>query len=147
MINDRPGASHELRADLTIGVKWLGDWRFDTGRAGAPSIRIDGRSQEGPSPPEALLGALASCTAVDIVEILSKRRTPPVSLDIEVIAERNEVNPRRITKVHLLYRVVGPGIDRSQVERAIELAVTKYCTVRDTLDPEMPVTWSLELTG
>ena len=26
--------------------------------------------------------------------------------------------------------------------RAIELAVTKYCTVRDTLDPEMPVTWS-----
>ena len=145
MINDRPGASHEVRADLTIGVKWLGDWRFDAGPADAPTIRLDGKSKEGPSPPEALLSALAACTAVDIVEILTKRRTPPASLDIEVLAERQEVSPRRITKVHLLYRMVGPGIERAQVERAIELAVTKYCTVRDTLDPEMPVTWSLEL--
>jgi putative redox protein len=32
-------------------------------------------------------------------------------------------------------------------ERAIELAVTKYCSVRDSLDPNMPVTWSLELNG
>jgi len=30
-------------------------------------------------------------------------------------------------------------------ERSIELAVTKYCSVRDTLDPNMPVEWTLAL--
>jgi putative redox protein len=27
------------------------------------------------------------------------------------------------------------------------LAVTKYCSVRDSLDPNMPITWRLELNG
>ncbi len=145
MINDRPGSASELRADLTIGVQWKGERLFDAGRAGAPTIRIDGDSNDGPSPPETLLSALATCTAVDVVDILKKRRTPPTTLDIDVIAERKDGTPRRVTKVHLGYRIVGTGIDRAQAERAIELAVTKYCTVRDSMDPDMPVTWSLDL--
>jgi putative redox protein len=32
-------------------------------------------------------------------------------------------------------------------ERAIELAVTKYCSVRNSLDPNVPVEWALELNG
>lgn len=145
MINDRPGAADELRADMKIGVQWKGKSRFDAGKAGAPSILIDAHSKDGPSPPEALLASLATCTAVDVVEILTKRKTPPHALDIDVRAERATGTPRRVTKVHLGYRIVGAGIDRAQAERAIELAVTKYCTVRDSLDPAMPVTWSLDL--
>jgi putative redox protein len=30
-------------------------------------------------------------------------------------------------------------------ERAIDLAVTKYCSVRDSLDPALPIEWTLEL--
>ena len=145
MINDRPGAANDVRADLKLGLTWTGDWRFSARKEGAPSILIDGRATDGPSPPETLLASLASCTAVDVVEILTKRRTPPTALDIDVRAERAAGMPRRVTKVHLGYRIVGAGIDRGQAERAIELAVTKYCTVRDSLDPTMPVTWSLDL--
>ena len=50
-----------------------------------------------------------------------------------------------MTKVHLAYRITGSAVEREHAMRAIELAVTKYCSVRDSLDPEMPVTWSLEL--
>ncbi len=146
MKNDRPGLASEVRANLTLGVKWTGERTFDAGRPGGPAIHIDGDSRESTSPPETLIAALATCTAVDVVDILKKRRTPPTSLDIDVIAERKEGTPRRVTKVHLGYRIVGHGIDRVHAERAIELAVTKYCTVRDSLDPEMPVHWSLELT-
>ena len=135
----------EVHADLKLGVEWKGEEQFDAGRSGAPPIRIDGRSNDGPSPPETLLASLATCTAVDVVGILTKRRTPPVTLHVDVLAERADGTPRRITKVHLLYRIAGPGIERPHAERAIELAVTKYCTVRDSLDPGMPVTWSLEL--
>jgi putative redox protein len=79
------------------------------------------------------------------VLILQKRRTPVESFEMDVIAERAEGTPRRLMKAHLAYRIRGRGIEREHALHAIELAVTKYCTVRDTLDPEMPVTWSLEL--
>ena len=76
--NDRAGTPDEVRADLTVAAKWTGGWAFDAGRPNGPKIRIDGNSKEGPSPPETLLAALATCTAVDVVEMLTKRRTPPV---------------------------------------------------------------------
>jgi putative redox protein len=68
-----------------------------------------------------------------------------VTLDVKVTAERKSEVPRRVLRAHLAYTISGAGIDHTQTMRAIELAVTRYCTVRDTMDPEMPVTWSLEL--
>jgi putative redox protein len=47
----------------------------------------------------------------------------------------------------LHYRVTGAEIDRAHPERAIELSVTKYCSVRDSLDPNMPIEWRLTLNG
>jgi putative redox protein len=146
VIHDRPGSADALRADLKIGVRWTGGLGFDAGPDGRTTLHIDGDSKRAPSPPETLLCALATCTAVDVVLILEKRRTPVQSLAMDVVAERAEGTPRRLVKAHLGYRITGKGIERDHALRAIELAVTKYCTVRDTLDPDMPVTWSLELT-
>ncbi|MEY4609594.1 MAG: hypothetical protein RL625_1811, partial [Gemmatimonadota bacterium] len=89
--------------------------------------------------------ALASCTGVDIVDILEKRRTPVASLDIAVTGQRADATPARLIAVELRYRIGGAGIERAHAERAIELAVTKYCSVRDSLDPNLPITWTLEL--
>lgn len=147
MTQDGPGEPGALRADLRVGVRWTSGVCFEAGPAGRQTLRIDGDSQGTPSPPEALLCALGTCTAVDVVLILEKRRTPVTSLEMDVIAERADATARRLTKAHLAYRITGPGIEREHALRAIELAVTKYCTVRDTLDPEMPVTWSLELSA
>ncbi len=145
MKNDRPGTTDEIRHDLTLAMHWRGDLRFEAGREGAPSILMDSNSAAAPSPPETMLSSLAACTATDVVLILEKRRTKPTALEVSIRAERAEGTPRRVTKVHLAYRITGTGIERAQAERAIELAVTKYCTVRDSMDPEMPVLWSLEL--
>jgi putative redox protein len=145
--NDRPGSADELRPDLRIGVRWTGGVGFDAGPAGRPPLHIDGDSNGAPSPPETLLCALATCAAVDVVLILHQRRTPVTSLEMDVIAERKEGTPRRFVRAHLGYRITGAGIERVHAESAIEKAVTKYCTVRDTLDPDMPVTWSLELSA
>jgi putative redox protein len=142
---DRPGTPDEVRADLTVGARWTGGYGFDAGKPGGPTIRIDGNSKEGPSPPEVLLTALATCTAIDVVAMLTKRRTPAVTLDVTTTAERKSDVPRRVTRAHLAYRITGEGIDHAQTMRAIELAVTRYCTVRDTMDSEMSITWSLEL--
>jgi putative redox protein len=129
-----------------VTVRWEGAHRFDGGRPGsAATIRLDASGATGPSPVDALLCALAGCTGVDIVDILEKRRTPVTSLDIAVTGQRADATPARLTAIALRYRIGGAGIERVHAERAIELAVTKYCSVRDSLDPAMGITWTLEL--
>src|SRR3712207_2263764 len=71
-----------------ITAVWRGGQRFDTGRAGGPTARLDGTNETGQSPVDALLSALASCCGVDIAEILTKRRTPPDQFRIDVAATR-----------------------------------------------------------
>ena len=127
-------------------VRWDGDHRFDASRLGSQhSIRIDADATTGPGPVDTLLCALASCTAVDVVDILEKRRTPIEGLTVDVTGERATTTPARLTRIVLAYRMRGAGIERAHAERAIELAVTKYCSVRDSLDPAMPVEWTLSL--
>lgn len=136
-----------LRADNKVQIAWAGEHRFDAGRPGGPTNRIDASGQTGPGPVDSLLIALGTCTAVDVVDILAKRRTPVVTMGIGVEGERRETAPRRVLKAHITYHIDGPGIEREHVERAVELAVNKYCSVRESLDPEIPVTWTIVLNG
>lgn len=127
-------------------ITWAGDQQFDGGRsAGGPTIRLDGRGGTGPSPVDAIGIALAGCTGVDIVDILAKRRTPLESLRMEVNAERANATPARIVAIDIQYYIKGAGIERVHAERAIDLAVTKYCSVGGSIDPAIPVRWTLLL--
>ena len=110
-------------------------------------MRLDGSGADrAQRPSTALLSALAACTAVDVVDILAKRRTPVESLDDRRRRPtRFDGTPGRLTRVRSCITLRGAGIERVHAERAIELAVTKYCSVRDSLDPATPVTWRLEL--
>jgi putative redox protein len=128
-----------------IIATWKGEQAFDAGRPDGPVSRIDGNALSGPSPVDTLLSALAACSAIDVVEILKKRRTPVTSLAVEVTGTRVDVVPRRLTHVQLLFHVTGAGIEREQAARAIELSITKYCSVRDSLDPAITIEWELDL--
>ena len=131
-----------------VQIAWAGGQRFDAGRTnGASTIRLDGTGETGPSPVDGLLAALASCTAVDVVEILAKRRTPLESLEVDVIGHRANAVPARVVRVELAYHMTGAGIERVHAERAVELAITKYCSVRDSLDPDLPIEWTVVLAG
>lgn len=133
-----------------VRVVWVGAREFDAGRPDGPLVRLDGDSATGPSPVDALLAALASCSGVDVVDILAKRRTPARALEIWVDGWRAEhATPRRIERIELDYRLQGEGddIEREQAERAIALALEKYCTVRDALAPGIPIQWRLTLNG
>ena len=129
-----------------VRVKWAGEQRFDTGRENGPVARLDGDGKTGQSPPEAVLSALASCVSIDVVEILAKRRTPVESLQVDVVGERVDTIPRRFRHITLNFALTGSGIERDQAERAIELSVTKYCSIRDSLREDIKVEWTLDLT-
>jgi putative redox protein len=136
------GSSHP-----TIEVEWLGGLDFEAGRAGAPRIRIDGDATGAPSPFDVLLAALASCACVDIVTILSKQRTPVATLQVRVEAQRVEAVPRRLAAAVLHFSISAPGTTAQKVARAVELSVTKYCSVRSSLIADAPVTWTIELNS
>ncbi len=108
-------------------------------------IRIDGDATTGPSPVDGLLSVIAGCTSVDILDILAKRRTPVESLTIDVVGERVDTIPRRLSKVTLNVTMSGAGIERVHAERAIDLSINKYCSVRDSLREDIPVEWTLTL--
>jgi putative redox protein len=129
-----------------VVVRWRGGEEFESGRPDGPTLRVDGNAKVAQSPVDALLTALASCSSIDVVAILAKRRTPVQSLEIDVVGERaNDRVPRKLIRIVLTFRIAGAGIAREHAERAIELAVNKYCSVRDSLDPKIPVEWRLEL--
>jgi putative redox protein len=130
-----------------IQARWVGGEAFDAGHPERPWIRIDGSGRSGPGPVETLLCALATCSSIDIVSILEKRRTPAATLDVDVYGERADAVPARLVSIILDFRITGEGIERPQAENAINLAVTKYCSVRDSLDPAIPIEWTLELNG
>lgn len=128
-----------------IAVGWKGDRRFEATREGRPPILLDGDSVAGPSPTDALLASLAVCVSIDVVDILAKRRTPVETYDVEVVGERVDTIPRRFTRITLNITIVGAGIERLQAERAVELAVTKYCSVRNSLAADITVDWNIKL--
>lgn len=130
-----------------VQIVWAGEGKFDAGRAGGPSIRLDSSAITGPSPVDALLSALGSCVSVDVVDILAKRRTPVESLTVDVQAERVDGTPKRLARATLNFAITGTGIERAHAERAIDLAVTKYCSVGDSLRRDIPVDWTLSLNG
>jgi putative redox protein len=127
------------KRESRVEVTWVGEHRFDTGRPGGPTSRFDGEGITGQSPVDALLSALAACSAVDVVDIMAKRRTPVERLRVEGRGERREELPRRFMKVELRYIVDGAGIDAVHVERAVALSHEKYCSVAATLAPDLEV--------
>ena len=130
-----------------VRATWVGDHRFDTGKPNGPQARIDGSGETGQSPPEALLSALSSCSGVDLVDFLAKRRTPVEKLTVDVVAQRRPEHPRRYEHIVLTYHVDGAGIERAHAERGISLAFERYCSVAASLGPDIIIESVVILNG
>lgn len=135
------------RPPVKITTRWTHEIAFVNNAVHDRAIVLDGHSKDGQSPPEALLSALASCTMVDIIEILKKKRTPAARAECRTTGERASSLPARFIAITLEYHIDGAEITEVAAEHAIDLAVNKYCTVRESLDPRMIITTRLVLNG
>jgi putative redox protein len=128
---------------IRLSLTWEGDLRFSAMPDRVPLV-IDGRSQAGPSPVEALGLGLAGCMAVDVVDILVKGRHAVTSLVTDLVAERAPEPPSRYTAVTLHFRV-GTNAPAHAIERAIELSHDKYCSVWHSLRQDIAFATSYEV--
>ncbi len=104
-----------------------------------------GGSNAGSRPKELVLYALAGCTASDVVNILKKKRVPLQGFEMHLAGEESEEHPRVFTTIHVEYVFFGDDIRREDVERAIELSTTKYCSVSAMLTPKVKITHSYRI--
>ena len=131
----------------TVHATWRGDRRYEIGRPDGPSVTIDAAGKVGLGPVDTMLGALAACSAIDVVEYLAKRRTPVERLDVRVDAERNASVPRRVLRARLELTIDGAGIEAHHAERAIALSFQTYCSVSASLAPDVLLESRLVLNG
>ena len=99
----------------------------------------------GMKPSELLLVALGSCTAVDVVEILAKKRTTLTSLEIQITGEQDIDPPWTFRSFHIQYILKGKGLTEKEVAQAIQLSDEKYCSVAATVRATAPITTSFEI--
>jgi len=97
------------------------------------------------TPVELLLIALGSCTAVDVISILRKKRERVTDYRVEVRGTRREEHPRAYTRMELRHVVRGHQVSERAVASAIELSETKYCSVAATLRPGVEIVTSYEI--
>jgi putative redox protein len=130
----------------TVRVRWAGNRQFVGWDAYGHGIVMDARPESkgegtGPRPLELVLYGLAACTAMDVVSVLEKKRTPATSVEIVVNGtQREDGYPHYYEDIALEYVVAGPGVTEAAVARAIELSEEKYCAVKGMLGPQVRVT-------
>jgi putative redox protein len=124
---------------------WKHDLVFEGGMPGGPAIQLDGDGGAAPSPAVALLVAAAACSGADVVLILKKMRAGLSEFRIEARGTRREQDPRRYTALHFVFHLSGAAIDEARARRAIDLSITKYCSVIHSLAPDIAITYDLVL--
>jgi len=126
-------------------VHHLGDQRFVGFNESGHQLLIDASPVSiGVRPMEALLGALATCTAFDVVDIMKKRRTPLSHYRVELEGERAEEHPKRYTHIRVRHIAGGEGVTKENLEKAAKLSHEKYCSVAASLNAEISVEAVLE---
>jgi len=120
-----------IQADL----KWIDGMQFIARAGDSPAVVIDNpESKGGASPMQLVLIGIASCTAVDVISIMQKKRANVTDFQVKITGERAEEHPKRYTSIRIEYVLSGKGIKPSAVEQAIQLSETKYCSAMASLN-------------
>jgi putative redox protein len=136
-----------------ITLKWKESGGFEALVPTGVKFMLDthpeyGGQKLGPTPVEALLSSIAACSAIDVLDILKKKRQVVTSYRVEVDGDRPPPGeyPRSFTVIRVRHILTGENLDTAAVARAVELSDTKYCTVITTLRaaPDVTSTWEIE---
>ena len=118
---------------MKASVLWMKDGQFIAKSDSGHTLIIDGPPDHGGKnlgarPMEMVLMGLGGCTSIDVIDILKKSRQDITDCVTQLTAERATSIPAVFTKIHIHFVVTGRNLKPRQVERAVELSATKYCS-------------------
>jgi putative redox protein len=131
------GYKHKITPTVKTTLAWKRDLVFTGFTPQGYVIEFDAQAEWGCKPTEALLLSLAGCMGIDVVSILAKMRITIASFRIEIEGERNPTPPQYYKTVYMILYISGTNLEPEKVERAIALSRDKYCSIYNSLRPDL----------
>jgi putative redox protein len=114
---------------------------------GADSIGGEGK---GARPMQLLLMGLGGCSSMDVISILNKQKVVLTNYDVNIDAERDAENtPSLFTKIKVQFIFEGElsESDIKKIQRAVDLSMTKYCSVTKIMEKSAEISYSSIVNG
>ena len=119
-----------------VTTTWIKDTQFTTDNPSNHKLTIfdasvDNGDTVGFSPKALMLSSLAGCSGLDVVSLLKKMRAEVKDFKIEVTGELTEEHPKYYHKVKVDYHFSDANLQKSKIEKAVNLSVERYCGVME----------------
>ena len=135
---------------MEVTVKRIDDaFKMEVTNGTGEIMYMDGSKAIGASetafrPMQLLLTSLGGCSAIDIINVLTRGRQRIDSFEMKLTGDRVDGTPSPFTKMNVHFVIKGK-IKEQKLIKAIELAETKYCSVYFSLNPEIDISYSYDL--
>lgn len=136
---------------MDIKIKWLNKGlHMEAENETGGKIRIDGNSQiggleGGMAPMQLLLAGIGGCSLIDALGILEKQREPLENAVVEVSGDKQKKGTySEFSTIHMHYIFEGK-LDENKVRKALELSITKYCSVSKALEKTSRISYDFEI--
>jgi putative redox protein len=123
---------------------WIKGHEFEAEHEGN-KIQMDGSTENGHGPKALLLSALAGCSAIDVVDILTKMKVEFSDFTIETEADQTDEHPKIFKDIHIVYHIKTAAENEDKVRKAIDLSLEKYCGVAAMLKKNSRIYYTIEL--
>jgi putative redox protein len=120
---------------VSLSLDWKGDLKFENS-AGSPAMTLHSSTPGLSSPPQALAYAVMACMGMDVVHVIQKHRQQLDALTVSFKGVRAADPPRRFVSMAIVFHVTG-AVEPKVVQRAIDLSRDKYCSVWNTIRPDV----------
>jgi putative redox protein len=137
LMKELNGYKANITPTTKVTLMWNRDLVFVGTTPQGYELDFDADAQWGCKPTEALLMSLGGCMAIDIVSILKKMRMDISRFRIEIVGERNPDPPQYFRAVEMTLHLSGQNLDSRRIDRAIALSREKYCSVYNSLRPDL----------
>ena len=135
---------------MIINVKRIDDaFKMEATNETGETLLMDGSKSLGASesafrPMQMLLTSLGGCSAIDVINVLTRGRQRIDSFEMRLTGDRTGGTPSPFTAMNVHFILKGK-IKEEKLVKAIELAETKYCSVYFSLNPEIDIKYSYDL--
>ncbi|MFP5471177.1 MAG: OsmC family protein [Bacteroidia bacterium] len=112
-------------------------------------VKVDSSAQtggqdRGATPMELVLMALGGCVSIDLGLILTKQKQVVENYALDIVGERDETPAKAFKTIHLNFQLQGK-VDKTKVEKAVELALNKYCSVAQSLSKNIKISYQVSV--
>ena len=98
-------------------------------------------------PMELMLVSLASCSSIDIIEILNKQKQTNFKYDVTITSERVKGQVPSIFKEITINYIFSGEISFTKIHKAINLSLDKYCSVSKIIAQTAKIKHTITLNG